>query len=64
MQLATWSKVDRAAALQYGSWLHKRRYAEPTVILELNTVASVVKVLVEKNQLLANRRFSMGLSKI
>ena len=41
----TWSQVDRAAVLQYGSWLHKRHYAPPTLFLELNTIASVVKLL-------------------
>ncbi len=62
--LDTWSKMDRAVVLDYGGWLHKRRYAPPTVILELNTVASVVKLLVDKNRLPANSRFSVGLPKI
>jgi integrase len=64
VQLDTWSKVDRAAVLAYGTWLHKRRYAAPTVVLELNTVASVVNLLVGKNRLPPNSRFSMGLPKI
>jgi len=51
LQLKMWSQVDRDAVLQYGSWLHKECYAPATVILELNTVASVIKLLVEKNRL-------------
>ena len=63
-QLNTWRQMDRAVVLQYGSWLHKNDYAPATVILELNTIASVVTLLVSKNRLPATSRLSLGLRKI
>ena len=59
-----WRQIDRAAALQYGASLHKKHYAPASVILEANTVASVVKFLVEKKHLPPGSRFEMGLPKI
>ena len=40
--LQTWSEIDKDNTESYGGWLDNKHYAERTIILELNTVCSVV----------------------
>lgn len=63
--IRTWDQVDRNSVIQYGSWLKRKHDSAPaTVLLELNTICSVVKWLVALQQIPSTCRFSLGLPKI
>jgi integrase len=63
--IRTWDRVDRNSVIQYGSWLTRKHDSAPaTVLLELNTICSVGKWLVEQQQIPSTCRFSLGLPKI
>lgn len=64
-ELRTWDQVDQNSLMRYGSWLQRKYDSAPaTVLLELNTICSVVKWLVGQQQLPSTCRFSLGLPKI
>jgi integrase len=63
--IRTWDQVDQNSVMRYGSWLEKKYDSAPaTVLLELNTICSVVKWLVGQQQLPSTCQFSLGLPKI
>ena len=63
--IRTWDRVDRASVVSYGSWLQRRYDSAPaTVLLELNTVCSVLRWLSTQRHIPESCRFSLGLPKI
>jgi site-specific recombinase XerD len=62
--IVDWSRIDKASVEAFGHWMAADGYAPRTILLELNTVASVVKRLIETRRLPESSRFTLGLSKI
>ncbi len=61
--IRTWDRVDRASVVSYGSWLHRRYDSAPaTVLLELNTVCSVLRWLSTQRHIPESCRFSLAAS--
>jgi integrase len=58
-----WSLMTKKTTEAYGAWLAKRDYADRTIVLELNTICSIVKWLVEGQHLPEACRFLLKLSK-
>ena len=58
-----WAEITKKSTKEYGAWLAKQGYADRTIVLELNLICSVVKWLVEEEQLPPSCRFLLKLSK-
>jgi len=59
----TWSQITKKTTNEYGTWLAKKKYADRTIVLELNLICSITKWLVEEEYLLPSCRFLLKLSK-
>jgi len=61
--LLTWDQIDKSAIEKYGTWLHKKSFADRTVFLELTLLKSVVAWLVGEGHLQKSHTIVLPLTK-